>query len=161
MLRKGILTKYPLILKGNKEQEPRILARMNTKVIVRFSSVHLSQACIPFGCAFAYEVVYDEKPKPEQPAEQLYPMDAANLLTPDGDGVNDRWIVQNIKMYPNNEVSIFDKAGRLVYNKKGYNNEWDGMFNGNLLSEGTYYYLLNTGVSEKKIKGFITIIRNK
>jgi len=88
-------------------------------------------------------------------------MDAANLLTPDGDGINDRWIIQNIKMYPNNEVSIFDKAGRMVYYKKGYNNEWDGMFNGNLLSEGTYYYLLNTGVSEKKIKGFITIIRNK
>ncbi|SMD18148.1 chondroitinase-B domain-containing protein [Pedobacter nyackensis] len=115
----------------------------------------------PSAVPFAYEVVYYEKPKPEQPAEELYPMDAANILTPDGDGVNDRWIIQNIKLYPNNEVSVFDKAGRLVYYKKGYNNEWDGMLNGNLLSEGTYYYMLNTGISEKKIKGFITIIRNK
>lgn len=115
----------------------------------------------PLAVPFAYEVVYDEKPKPEQPAERLYPMDVANLLTPDGDGVNDHWIIQNIKMYPNNEVSVFDKAGRLVFHKKGYNNDWDGMLNGNLLNEGTYYYLLNTGMSEKKIKGFITIIRNK
>jgi poly(beta-D-mannuronate) lyase len=120
----------------------------------------------PSAVPFAYEVVYDEKPKPEepkpeQPVEKLYPMDAANLLSPDGDGVNDRWIIQNIKMYPNNEVSVFDKAGRLVYSKKGYDNEWDGMWNGNFLNEGTYYYMLSTGTSEKKIKGFITIIRNK
>jgi poly(beta-D-mannuronate) lyase len=115
----------------------------------------------PSAKPFVYQVVYDEKPKPEQPIERLYPVDAANLLTPDGDGVNDRWIIQNIKMYPNNEVSVFDKAGRLVYYKKGYNNEWDGMLNGNLLNEGTYYYLLNTGTSEKKVKGFITIIKTK
>ena len=115
----------------------------------------------PAAVPFTYEVVYAEKPKPEQPAGQIHAMEAANLLTPDGDGVNDRWIIQNIKFYPNNEVSVFDRAGRLIYYKKGYNNDWDGMLNGNLLDEGTYYYTVNTGTSATKLKGFITIIRNK
>lgn len=120
----------------------------------------------PAAVPFVYEVVYEEKPKPdpsvdEPSAEQPYAMDATNLITPDGDGVNDRWIIQNIRLYPNNEVSIFDRAGRLVYHKKGYNNDWDGTMNGNYLNEDTYYYIVNTGTSAKKLKGFITIIRNK
>ena len=84
-------------------------------------------------------------------------VEAANLLTPNGDGINDRWVVKNIGRYLNNEVKIFDRAGRMVYTRKGYNNEWDGKVNGQRLAEGTYYYILDLG-NGSRLKGFITII---
>jgi|GEM_PF-349683 len=86
---------------------------------------------------------------------------ATNLLTPNGDGVNDYWIVSNIDVFPEHEVRIFDRAGRIVYQKKNYDNSWNGMLNGNPLAEGTYYYLIDFGKDKPKLKGFITILRNK
>ncbi|MRX78696.1 T9SS type B sorting domain-containing protein, partial [Pedobacter petrophilus] len=90
-----------------------------------------------------------------------YKIVANNILTPNGDGVNDTWIVQNIDMYPGNEVRIFDRNGREMYNKKGYDNSWDGTMQGNHLAEGTYYYIITYGPDKLVQKGFITIIRNR
>ncbi|WP_168187471.1 MBG domain-containing protein, partial [Pedobacter sp. G11] len=90
-----------------------------------------------------------------------YKLIANNILTPNGDGVNDTWIVQNIDMYPNNEVRIFDRNGRELYNKKGYDNAWAGTVRGSDLAEGTYYYVITYGPDKLVQKGFITIIRNR
>jgi gliding motility-associated-like protein len=84
---------------------------------------------------------------------------ATNILTPNGDGINDYWIVQNIDMYPENEVKIFDRSGRVVYTKKGYNNNWGATLNGMPLAEGTYYYVIDFGNEAGIKKGFITIVR--
>ncbi|WP_423147935.1 Ig-like domain-containing protein [Rubrolithibacter danxiaensis] len=86
-------------------------------------------------------------------------LDINNIMTPNGDGVNDRLMIKNIDMYPNNEVKIFDRAGRLLYSKKNYGNEWDGTFQGAPLAEDTYYYVVNFGAGIGKIKGFVTIVR--
>ncbi|RBQ05529.1 MBG domain-containing protein, partial [Pedobacter miscanthi] len=90
-----------------------------------------------------------------------YKVVANNILTPNGDGVNDTWIVQNIDMYPSNEVRIFDRNGRQMYSKKGYDNSWNGTIGGNELAEGTYYYIITYGPDKLVQKGFITIIRNR
>jgi gliding motility-associated-like protein len=87
-------------------------------------------------------------------------IDATNILTPNGDGVNDKFIIRNIDMYPDNVVKIFDRAGRLLYTKQGYDNSWDGTISGNPLSEGTYFYVLDFGDGRSKFKGFITLVRN-
>ncbi|WP_316802919.1 MBG domain-containing protein [Pedobacter nototheniae] len=84
-----------------------------------------------------------------------------NLLTPNGDGFNDKWVIENIDLYPNNEVKVFDKAGRIVYAKKAYDNSWDGSFNGTPLKENTYYYIVDFGPGFGKLKGFITIVREQ
>ena len=93
------------------------------------------------------------------PANSKQFLDATNIISPNGDGVNDFWIVQNIQLYPNNEVKVFDRAGRVVYSKKGYDNSWDGTLNGKPLAEDTYYYILDLGNGNAKLKGFITIVR--
>ncbi|UCJ06662.1 gliding motility-associated C-terminal domain-containing protein [Chitinophaga pendula] len=90
-----------------------------------------------------------------------YKVDATNILTPNGDGINDRFVIKNIDSYPNNELKIFDRVGRLIYNKRSYLNEWDGTLSGRPLQEGTYYYILDFGPGLPKVKGFITIIRDK
>ncbi len=93
--------------------------------------------------------------------EDYVKINAKNILTPNNDGYNDKWVIDNIDFYPNNEVKIFDRAGRIVYGKKGYDNSWDGTVNGAPLSEGTYYYVIDFGTDRLKLKGYITIIRAK
>lgn len=89
-----------------------------------------------------------------------FKVDAINIMSPNGDGKNDKWVIQNIDSYPNNEVKIFDRTGRMVYSRRNYNNEWDATMNGSPLAEGTYYYILTFGAN-KTAKGYITIIRDK
>jgi len=88
-------------------------------------------------------------------------LEANNMITPNGDGTNDFWIVKNIDQFPNNEVRIVDREGRLVFSMNSYDNSWDGRFNGMPLPEDTYYYILyfNSGKSQKT--GFITIVKDK
>jgi len=82
-----------------------------------------------------------------------------NFLTPNGDGANDTWIINNIDMYPNNEVEVFDRAGRVVYYQTGYKNNWDGSLNGKQLAEDTYYFVLIVNSGKKKISGYISIVK--
>lgn len=90
----------------------------------------------------------------------LQPIVPTNIITPNGDGKNDNWIVPGLDQYPNNSVKVFDRAARLVYSKNNYNNEWDGTYKGSPLNEDTYYYLIDLGNGSPKLKGFITIIRD-
>ncbi|MBS7233200.1 cadherin-like beta sandwich domain-containing protein [Flavobacterium psychroterrae] len=84
----------------------------------------------------------------------------SNIITPNGDGKNDYWIIDGLDKYPNNSVKVFDRAARLVYSKNNYNNDWDGSYKGSPVNEDTYYYLIDLGNGSPKIKGFISIIRN-
>jgi gliding motility-associated-like protein len=86
---------------------------------------------------------------------------ATNILTPNGDGKNDTWIVKGIELFPNNTVTVFDRGHRIVFTKHGYNNDWNGTYGGLPLTEGTYYYVVDLGPQQRKFKGFITIIRNR
>lgn len=90
-----------------------------------------------------------------------FKIDATNILTPNGDGKNDKWVIRNIDAYTDNEVRVFDRAGRMVYHKKGYNNDWDATSNGTVLAEGTYYYIVTINGGAKTAKGYITIIRDR
>jgi gliding motility-associated-like protein len=92
--------------------------------------------------------------------EEDYNIKPANIITPNGDGKNDFFYIENIDFYPKNTIKIFDKSGRLVYTKQGYLNEWDGTLNGVALGTNTYYYVLSFGENIKQFKGAITLIRN-
>ncbi|MBS1566224.1 MAG: gliding motility-associated C-terminal domain-containing protein [Bacteroidetes bacterium] len=81
-----------------------------------------------------------------------------NVLTPNGDGKNDKWIVWNINRYPDNSVQVFDRAGRVLFYKKNYYNDWDGTYNGHKLAEGTYLYVVTLGPGIEPLKGVLTII---
>ena len=79
-----------------------------------------------------------------------------NLVTPDGDGKNDYFIIDHINNYPNNKVEIFNRWGARVYETKGYDPNGDGSSNvfrgysegkvtidkGAKLPSGTYYYVI-------------------
>lgn len=88
-----------------------------------------------------------------------FKVEATNIISPNGDGRNDKWVIRNLDSYPDNEVKIFDRAGRMVYQRRNYSNDWDGTTNGRPLAEGTYYYILTINGNSKTAKGYITIIR--
>jgi len=85
--------------------------------------------------------------------------DAANILSPNGDGKNDTWVIKNLNKYPHNTVKIYDRNGKQVYTKENYSNDWDGTFRGAPLAEDTYYYIVDFGSGVNPIKGFISIVR--
>ncbi|TKC09872.1 T9SS type B sorting domain-containing protein [Pedobacter polaris] len=85
---------------------------------------------------------------------------ATNIISPNGDGVNDFFTVKNIDAYPNNTMTIFDRGGKTLYKVKSYQNDWDGKINGLALEEGTYYYIVEFGDGKTNAKkGFITIVK--
>ena len=73
-------------------------------------------------------------------------------VTPDGDGMNDYFIIDNINYFPNNHVSIYNRWGRKVYETssydsngnvfKGYAEGVDVVGKGEMLPTGTYYYVV-------------------
>jgi gliding motility-associated-like protein len=66
-----------------------------------------------------------------------------NVITPNADGKNDTWKIKNIELYPQAEVKVFNRWGTLVFSKSnGYDNSWDGKYNGKLLDSGDYYYVV-------------------
>jgi gliding motility-associated-like protein len=90
-----------------------------------------------------------------------YNPEVVNVLTPNGDGKNDKWVIWNISTFPESEVKVFDRAGRMVFSKKNYTNDWDGTLNGKPLPEGTYIYVIDLGAGMEPLKGVLTIIRDR
>ncbi|RYG29494.1 gliding motility-associated C-terminal domain-containing protein, partial [bacterium] len=84
-----------------------------------------------------------------------------NVITPNGDGKNDVWMVRNLDRYPDHKVSIFDRAGRLVFQGKDYKNSWDGTHNGKPLNEDAYYYVIEVGKGYGLLRGSVTIVRDR
>jgi gliding motility-associated-like protein len=84
-----------------------------------------------------------------------------NVITPNGDGKNDVWVVKNLDYYPQNTVNVYDRAGRRVYSAKGYKNDWDGTYNGQPLAEGVYVYVIDLGAGVSPLRGTVNIIRDQ
>lgn len=91
-------------------------------------------------------------------------------FSPDGDGINDYFHIDNLHLYPNTEVWIYNRWGALVYHSDNYQNDWDGTsqnkmnIGGDQLPEGTFYYILKLGGegqmhSGELIKGFVYLMR--
>ncbi len=85
------------------------------------------------------------------------PLPSANYISPNGDGKNDTWKIDNVEIYKDFSLQIFDQFGQVIYDvPNNYNNEFDGKYKGNALPTGNYYYVFK---NDKKIfKGNITVV---
>lgn len=97
--------------------------------------------------------------QPSAPVSEIIELKPTNLISANGDGKNDTWVVRNIELFPDNTVRIFNRAGEQVYEKSNYNNDWDGTFNGSPLTTGTYYYIVDFKHNKPSLKGYISIIK--
>ncbi|RYY18682.1 MAG: gliding motility-associated C-terminal domain-containing protein, partial [Sphingobacteriaceae bacterium] len=82
-----------------------------------------------------------------------------NTFTPNSDGVNDVWNIQNLDRYPECIMDIYNRYGMLMFHSTGYGTAWDGRYKGEQVPVGTYYYVLNLKDGTKNYGGYVTIIR--
>ncbi|MBC8053701.1 MAG: gliding motility-associated C-terminal domain-containing protein [Sphingobacteriaceae bacterium] len=82
-----------------------------------------------------------------------------NTFTPNGDGINDLWVIANLNTYTNCVIKVFNRSGQMVFSTTGYSTPWDGTFKGNPLPAATYYYTIDPQKGRKVIAGSITILR--
>jgi gliding motility-associated-like protein len=82
---------------------------------------------------------------------------ARNIITPNQDGINDLWIIQDLNFYKPVEVRIFNRYGDELYSSNDYQNDWDGTYEGEYLPRGTYYYIIKLKDSSV-YKGTINIV---
>ena len=92
----------------------------------------------------------------------LYPeIDIHSGFTPNSDNINDVWVIGNLQNYPSIEVWVYNRWGEELFYSKGYNQPWDGTYNGNSLPIGTYYYVIdfNKPGLQLTADGPVTILR--
>lgn len=82
-------------------------------------------------------------------------------FSPNGDGLNDTWIIDNIELHPESKIQIFNRWGDIVWSGDNYNNDdivWSGLNkNGNEMTDATYFYVAE--VSGQTYKGWVEITR--
>jgi gliding motility-associated-like protein len=86
-------------------------------------------------------------------------IDPPTAFTPDGDDYNDTWHLENIHLFPNAEVQVFNKWGQQMFYSKGEYTAWDGTFKGGKLPAATYYYIIDLHNGSAKYTGPVTIVK--
>lgn len=82
-----------------------------------------------------------------------------SAFTPNGDGVNDTWMLELSGMYPNAEVRIFNSRGQELVRYRPAQSHWDGKMNGKPLPLDTYWYSIDLNNGQRPITGFVTIVK--
>ena len=82
------------------------------------------------------------------------------VITPNNDSFNDRWVMKNIDLYPDAEVLIYNRWGELIFRTKNIlANPWDGTFKGKLVPTDSYHYILYLNDGSDPRSGVISVIR--
>jgi len=89
------------------------------------------------------------------------PYEIPNVISPNGDEINDYFKVKYLEQYPNTTLEVYNRWGNHITSIKQYDrhNHWDARtFDGEVISDGVYFYMLkfNDG---NVIRGDLTIIR--
>ena len=74
-------------------------------------------------------------------------LNTAEGFTPNGDGINDTWVIYNLVNHPNSTVRVFNKNGVVVFSSTNYQNDWNGNYQGRseMLPAGSYFYQIDLG----------------
>ena len=80
-------------------------------------------------------------------------------FSPNGDGVNDLFIIHGIEPTDIYKLSVFNRWGNIVFEKEPYRNDWDGKdLNNHQLPDDTYFYMLEKN-NKVKSSGYIILKR--
>ena len=108
------------------------------------------------GCTISDSITIQDNPKA---CITVY-----KVFSPNEDGIHDYWEIENIHLYPEALVEVYDRLGNMVFRRRNYINSESVAFNGiskngMRLPSGTYYYILNLENSDDVFKGSLTIVR--
>jgi gliding motility-associated-like protein len=80
-----------------------------------------------------------------------------DVITPNGDGINDEWQINNIRFHPFQKIIIYNRFGQVIYECTNEFIPWDGRINGNII-QGTYFYQIIFDPKNKKY-GKLTVLK--
>jgi gliding motility-associated-like protein len=89
-------------------------------------------------------------------------LDIPNAFTPNGDQANETWKITSVNgtaQYDEAEIKVYNKRGLLLFETKGFEKQWDGVWNGELLPSDTYFYTIELNYNRVRYKGTVTILR--
>ena len=81
----------------------------------------------------------------------------ADALTPNGDLVNDEWVVGGLEDFPESVLQVFNRWGQKMFETTGGAERWDGRFAGNRLPVADYYYTIQLTPDSSPIRGTVTL----
>ena len=117
------------------------------------ANITISTSINDFTFAVTGEVLSSENP----------PLIIYNVVTPNGDNKHDFFKIVNIEAYASNTVTVYNRWGRRVFERAGYNNASNFFIglseDGEELLTGNYYYVIDKGNGDKAERGFIFLKR--
>ena len=107
----------------------------------------------------------DENENIATPVPLFFAIKIPNGFSPDGDGINDLFVIRGIENYPECKFTVYNRWGNVVYSKNGYKNDWDGKSSSSelkigesIVPRGTYYYVFDYNKENRKPKcGYLII----
>ncbi|MCP4522542.1 MAG: T9SS type B sorting domain-containing protein [Cytophagales bacterium] len=130
--------------------ETEISTEQSTIITPEKSATYILTATDEYGCSATDGVFIKVMPNIMIP----------NGFSPNGDDLNQAWIIQNIEDYEYAKVEVYNRWGDLVYiTQSGYDNDWEGTRNGVPLPNATYYYVIDLNYRDLVYSGSLTIIR--
>ena len=122
------------------DQQNAVTLPMNKDTVFILTVTDLMTGCSSTD-SVRIHLEYSPPPTPDEGCIVIH-----NVITPNGNGLNDTWIIDCITNYPDNTVEIFNRWGDPVNRFERYDNStnvWKGTnFKGNMMPDGTYYYVL-------------------
>jgi len=127
-----------------------VLAPVATPAV---TTTYTLQVTSPLGCIATDNITLTVIP---------YCIKPMNAFTPNGDGINERWLITNGNCLSNAKAQVFNRYGSKVFESNDYKNTWDGTYEGKPLPDGTYYYIITFQLLNGRtelLKGNVTILR--
>ena len=96
----------------------------------------------------------------DEPPIDYGELQVPNLFTPNGDGLNDEFVIRGLKQ--NSTLTVFDRLGREVFHSPRYMQDWDGTDkHGNALPQDSYLYVLYPSNMDEAVKGYVYLKRER
>ncbi|MDR7209237.1 T9SS type B sorting domain-containing protein [Flavobacterium piscis] len=114
---------------------------------------------VPGGLQTAYVRTINNLCSTNEVSENFIVLIIPSFFTPNNDSYNDIWEVTGIENYPQAEVTIFDRYGKLIVKLNASKISWDGTFNKTLLPASDYWYVLKIDNNTPFFRGHFSLKR--
>ena len=106
-----------------------------------------------------HQVVVNDKKGCGLVSKEITVLSIPKFFTPNNDSYNDVWIVKGMESYPNSDLKIFDRYGKLIKELTPESTGWDGSFNGQELPSSDYWFVLKLGPTSQEKRGHFSLKR--
>ncbi|MCC9135896.1 gliding motility-associated C-terminal domain-containing protein [Pontibacter silvestris] len=91
--------------------------------------------------------------------EVVSELDIINAFSPDGDGINDTWVVPNLRFYNNVEIEVFDRSGVRLFRTTNPEEGWNGQDRNGQVRQGAFFYIIQVKDTGMVKKGVVTVLK--